>query len=548
MESRRNSQALITSYIEKLRLAFIDVCNDESHINQSQFCEAFTHVFNGLTTDTVNQIYDEFIQSLQLQSTYTIYNNTINYNLLLNDDRLPRILIILHNYSISQITDFHRDIAYKLLDYNINTQNTNFYETSELQTPSIKYDSNQQILITSLVQKLRHSFSEICTNSSVNYDDFIETFNNVFIGIKEDIYKQIFNGFDILKRGEINYYKMLKDEKLPKILLLLYQNSSTQISHLQNEKIDNNNNDLKINGELPDNLNENFNFFEIISNLKKENKKLMCSLSTAKEEIRTLQEYNDKLDAIAIEWKDKYEIEIKQNKNYQIELECDLEEEYKTKLNKIIFEYENKLSEEKENYELLINEYNVKYEILLKEKEDEIDNTNHKYKKLLFDIEKEKQKQKNGMFNVINKLFNSTETDLTQFNILKLKQIGIIKLNILNKYNCFNNEKRLISIYGLIFDVTNCNKYNVNGIYSQFCGHDITLCVVFNKYSLKWCDKFVQLNYKQIQIVREYIKGFKKEFNHVGKLENYQEIQSNWPKLAHDQLSELQHDDDCVIM
>eukprot|EP00483_Globobulimina_turgida_P003343 UN03349 len=113
MQTRRNSQALITSYIDKLRLAFIEISNNEANINRHQFLVAFSSIFNGVGNDAVNQIYDGFIQSLQ--PTSNLYNNTINYNLLLNDERLPQILIILHNYSMSQIGQFHHDVSSKLL-------------------------------------------------------------------------------------------------------------------------------------------------------------------------------------------------------------------------------------------------------------------------------------------------------------------------------------------------------------------------------------------------------------------------------------------------
>ncbi len=92
---------------------------------------------------------------------------------------------------------------------------------------------------------------------SLLYDEFIKGFTTVFIGINNDIYKQVFTGFYILK-----------DNKLPQILSKF---TNTNIT-LQNEN----------------QTNENFNFLESINKLKSD-------LKIKSTKTTTLSEYNNKL-------------------------------------------------------------------------------------------------------------------------------------------------------------------------------------------------------------------------------------------------------------
>lgn len=45
-----------------------------------------------------------------------------------------------------------------------------------------------------------------------------------------------------------------------------------------------------------------------------------------------------------------------------------------------------------------------------------------------------------------------------------VEQLGTISLEELNKYHCDNEERRLLSLFGIIFDVTSSEKgYGKNG-------------------------------------------------------------------------------------
>lgn len=51
----------------------------------------------------------------------------------------------------------------------------------------------------------------------------------------------------------------------------------------------------------------------------------------------------------------------------------------------------------------------------------------------------------------------------------EVAQLGTIGLEELNKYHCNNEERRLLSLFGIIFDVTSSDKgYGKNGA-CEFC-------------------------------------------------------------------------------
>eukprot|EP01084_Bolivina_argentea_P079590 144346_1 len=539
MTCRSNSHALVTSYIQKLRLAFHEISATDSNINSTQFRETFRNVFNGISDETVDQLYTGFCQSSP--SRYTAYNSTINYESLLKDERLTRIVLILHNYTILQITEFHRDASNKILGTN------DLDAVASLSLNQIEYEADQRARVATLLQKLRHSFGETAKNASIHFTEFKRGFESVFMGITDDIYQQIFDGFDTEHSGQIDYSHLLNDDKLPKILLLLHQNAMTQITSLQRSMSkethqthgETPHHDDAEEAEPPSLITTDANYLKVVHKLRVQNKELLEEMERLREEVNVLKEENDAVNDKYLEWRGKYELEVEQNKAFHIELENDLEEEFKVKLDQTI----DLMSGEREKYELHLQEMEIKYEEMMRTKDDEMECIKKEYDRLK---EMQQQATKNGgVFGVIKGLFNATEEELSIEN----KAIGVITLNTLNRFSAGNEERKLISIYGEIFDVTGKeNKYGSNGIYCDLTGHDITLCVIFDKWDSKWIDKFVQLNYKQIQCVKDYIKRFKKEFEAVGKLKNYQEIQSDWPKLTEEELEELQHDDDCVIM
>jgi len=54
--------------------------------------------------------------------------------------------------------------------------------------------------------------------------------------------------------------------------------------------------------------------------------------------------------------------------------------------------------------------------------------------------------------------------DIAKDNDTSVVQLGTISLEELNKYHCNNEERRLLSLFGIIFDVTSSEKgYGKNG-------------------------------------------------------------------------------------
>merc|ERR1712157_217312 len=144
---------------------------------------------------------------------------------------------------------------------------------------------------------------------TINVDEFKKVFGSIFIGVGEDIYEQIFDGFDTLNVGKMDYYQLLTDSKLPKILLLLHNNAMNKISTLQNETNDNDGMNMLSSpttnggcngGETPDPddddiaIAQNFNFnhfdpsctvFEIVDGLKDEKQHLLNINDKLREEL-----------------------------------------------------------------------------------------------------------------------------------------------------------------------------------------------------------------------------------------------------------------------
>ena len=81
---------------------------DGSNINFEQFKSAFNRVFgDGIHDDTLNEIFNGFI--ISTPSSYTAHNSTLDYLSLLKDPRLKRILLIVHHYAMSSLTELHYD-------------------------------------------------------------------------------------------------------------------------------------------------------------------------------------------------------------------------------------------------------------------------------------------------------------------------------------------------------------------------------------------------------------------------------------------------------
>ena len=77
----------------------------------------------------------------------------------------------------------------------------------------------------------------------------------------------------------------------------------------------------------------------------------------------------------------------------------------------------------------------------------------------------------------------------------EVEQMGTITLETLNAHDSNNSERRLISLFGTVYDVTAAvKKYGPDGAYAEFAGHDITLTLGAGQMGDKWLDKFIKMD------------------------------------------------------
>eukprot|EP00485_Elphidium_margaritaceum_P001042 CAMPEP_0202695804 /NCGR_PEP_ID=MMETSP1385-20130828/9291_1 /ASSEMBLY_ACC=CAM_ASM_000861 /TAXON_ID=933848 /ORGANISM="Elphidium margaritaceum" /LENGTH=189 /DNA_ID=CAMNT_0049351881 /DNA_START=128 /DNA_END=697 /DNA_ORIENTATION=+ len=128
-----------------------------------------------------------------------------------------------------------------------------------------------------------------------------------------------------------------------------------------------------------------------------------------------------------------------------------------------------------------------------------------------------------------------------------VEQLGNISLEELNKYNCDNEDRRMLSLFGTVFDVTSAvTKYGKEGAYRDFAGHDITLCLGSGKLETKWLDRFVLMSDKHIEASQGWVEFYETQYPKAGTLNKWDEDQSKWPKPTEQEMEELNAD--CLIM
>eukprot|EP01084_Bolivina_argentea_P294398 506510_1 len=156
-------------------------------------------------------------------------------------------------------------------------------------------------------------------------------------------------------------------------------------------------------------------------------------------------------------------------------------------------------------------------------------------------------KKMGGMFNS-NAIISSEKNKKKKKKPLpRVENLGCITLKELNQYTCNHETRQLISIFGTIYDVTAAtDKYGKNGVYKEFAGHDITLCLGTGKLNEKWLDKFVQMEPKHKECAKGWIDFYHMQYPTAGILEKWSENTTKWPKLTSQELEELNAE--CIIM
>jgi len=119
------------------------------------------------------------------------------------------------------------------------------------------------------------------------------------------------------------------------------------------------------------------------------------------------------------------------------------------------------------------------------------------------------------------------------------ESLGSISVEQLHTFDCHNESRRLISLMGRIFDVTDDDMYAKDGQLAVHSGHDITLCMATGKYSEKWLDRFVQMKPKFKKSAEQALKEFTDSFRSVGQLDKWATDRRKWARLTAEELQSL---------
>mmetsp|Transcript_21042 Transcript_21042/g.58541 ORF Transcript_21042/g.58541 Transcript_21042/m.58541 type:complete len:147 (-) Transcript_21042:218-658(-) len=138
-------------------------------------------------------------------------------------------------------------------------------------------------------------------------------------------------------------------------------------------------------------------------------------------------------------------------------------------------------------------------------------------------------------------LLKGTPEELPQ-----VEQIGTVGLEELNEYHCNNEKRRMLSLFGTIYDVTSSEKsYGKSGAYKEYAGHDITLAIGLMKTDDKWLDRFVKMEEKWTKDAEGWKDYMTSKYPTCGKLAKWDEDPETWPELTPEEKEELNK---CVIM
>jgi hypothetical protein len=93
----------------------------------------------------------------------------------------------------------------------------------------------------------------------------------------------------------------------------------------------------------------------------------------------------------------------------------------------------------------------------------------------------------------------------------------------INKHDCNNTELKLISIHGVVFDVThNLEKYAPDGEYFFFAGHDISYPLAVSSLSGDHVDELYRLeSLEHLKRVYGWMDYFENKYSVVGRLKEY---------------------------
>jgi hypothetical protein len=124
----------------------------------------------------------------------------------------------------------------------------------------------------------------------------------------------------------------------------------------------------------------------------------------------------------------------------------------------------------------------------------------------------------------------------------EVEQLGTISIETLNQYHCNNPDRRLLSLFGTVYDVTSSlNSYGPDGAYKEFAGHDMTLAIAMHKTDEKWLDKFVKMQDKWKENAEGWVEYFGAKYPVAGQLDKWvNEDPETWPELSEQELADFE--------
>ena len=153
---------------------------------------------------------------------------------------------------------------------------------------------------------------------------------------------------------------------------------------------------------------------------------------------------------------------------------------------------------------------------------------------------------------VIKSINDSGDSDCSQFQVIRsrLREAKIsdqvYSIPDLHNHDCNNPNLKLISIHGIVFDVTeNLEKYAPDGEYYFFAGHDITYPLAVSALSGDHVDKLYKMTSQDhLKRIYGWMEYFEKKYKVVGLLGEWDGEDSMEDPPAGDEEPEMQ----CRIM
>lgn len=137
--------------------------------------------------------------------------------------------------------------------------------------------------------------------------------------------------------------------------------------------------------------------------------------------------------------------------------------------------------------------------------------------------------------------------DAKQEPLPEVEQMGTISLETLNVHDCNHKERRLLSLFGEVYDITAAvDKYGPDGAYCEFAGHDITLTIGAGQMGSKFLDKFIKFDDKWKEGAEKWVDYYAAKYPKCGRLDKWDEDTDTWPEPTPEEREAL--NTSCIIL